>query len=112
MYGLFFIFLFYFLGIFISELTGGFIPGSVIGMVLLFLALFAGVVKPAKVKPVAIFITKNMAFYFVPVGVGMMVSFHFISAIWPVIVLASVISMVLVLISTGHTYQFIERWRK
>lgn len=112
MYGLFVIFLFYFLGNLISELTGGIIPGSVIGMVFLFLALLSGKINPEKVKPVATFITNHMALYFIPVGVGMMVTFHYISNIWHVIILASVISMVLVLISTGLAYQFMEKWRK
>lgn len=112
MYGLFVIFLFYFLGNFLSSLTGGVIPGSVIGMVLLFFALLSGIIDPQRVRPVATAITNYMALYFVPVGVGLMVSFDYISRVWPVIVLSSAISMVLVLIATGGTYQIMERWRK
>lgn len=112
MYGIFIIFLFYYLGIAISLLTGEFIPGSVIGMVLLFLALVSGLVKAQRVKTVAEFITKNMALYFVPVGVGMMVSLHFMRQAWPLFVLVSVVSMILVMISTGGVYQMMERWKK
>ncbi len=36
---IFFIFLFYWIGEFLSYLMGGFVPGSVLGMLLLFLAL-------------------------------------------------------------------------
>jgi len=112
MYGLFVIFLFYFIGNLISSLTGGIIPGSVIGMVLLFLSLFSGLVKPDKVRPVAKTITKHMAIYFVPVGVGIMVSIHYIDELWPVIVLATVASTVLVLVCTGWTFQIMERWKR
>lgn len=112
MYGLFVVFLFYYLGLLMSSLTGGVIPGSVIGMVLFFMALLSGVVKPEKVRPAATFITRNMALYFVPVGVGMMESFHLIQGVWPAIVVASVVSLVLVMVSTGGIFQILKRWKK
>ena len=77
MYGILIIFLLYALGNAISWLTGGYIPGSVIGMLLLFAGLLTGIIKPAKIAPVANFLVGNMALFFVPVGVGLMVSFHF-----------------------------------
>ena len=46
MYGLFLILLFYLLGCLISALIGNFVPGSVIGMILLFLCLFFKLIKP------------------------------------------------------------------
>ena len=39
MYGIFLILLFYLLGCFVAALIGNFVPGSVIGMILLFCAL-------------------------------------------------------------------------
>lgn len=111
MYGLFVIFLFYYLGLLLSSITGEVIPGSVIGMVLFFLALITGIVNPEKARPVGVFITRNMALYFVPVGVGMMESFHLIKGVWPAIVVASVVSLVLVMVSTGGAYQMMKRWR-
>lgn len=74
MHGIFVIFLFYALGIFLSRLTGEFLPGSILGMILLFLALLSGVVKNDGLKPVASVITRNMALFFVPVGVGVIES--------------------------------------
>ena len=50
----------------------GFIPGSVLGMVLLFLSLFFKILKPEYVKQTATVITKNMAVFFVPAAVGLM----------------------------------------
>ena len=44
--GIIIILLFYAAGEFIGTLTGGLIPGSVIGMILLFAALCGKVVKP------------------------------------------------------------------
>src|SRR5690554_8167266 len=74
MYAIFVIFLFYAAGLLLSKATGGLIPGSVLGMLLLFGALLAGWVKPEKMRTAASFITTHMALYFVPVGVGLMVT--------------------------------------
>jgi holin-like protein len=109
MYGLFIIFLFYALGILVSKLFGEIIPGSVIGMVLLFLALLSGAVNPDKVKPVAGFITKHLALFFIPVGVGLMATTHYFSnALLPIIV-ASAVSTVLVMITVGWIQQIMEK---
>ncbi|MCD8194196.1 MAG: CidA/LrgA family protein, partial [Tannerellaceae bacterium] len=73
------------------------IPGSVIGMVLLFLALLLKVVKPEKVKRVSELLTRNMAFFFLPAGVGLMEAFGIIAESWVTIVTVSVISTFLVI---------------
>ncbi|ASB49986.1 CidA/LrgA family protein [Alkalitalea saponilacus] len=109
MYGIFIIFLFYAIGILISKLFGEIIPGSVIGMVLLFVALLSGVVKADKVKPVAGFITRHMALFFVPVGVGLMVTTHYFKGATLAIITASAISTILVMISVGLIQQFMEK---
>ena len=66
--------LFYLLGCLISALIGNFVPGSVIGMVLLFAALSLKWVRPGAVKRVATFLLDNMMLFFVPVGVGLITS--------------------------------------
>jgi len=63
--GSFYILLFYFLGELLSLLMHNFIPGSVLGMILLFLSLFFKLIKPDNVKSVSTVITKNMAVFFV-----------------------------------------------
>src|SRR5574344_2374113 len=70
--GSFYILLFYFLGSLISLLIKGFIPGSVIGMILLFLSLFFKLINPENVRVAATAITKNMAVFFIPAAVGLM----------------------------------------
>ena len=68
--GICIILLFYAFGECIALLTGRLIPGSVIGMILLFAALCGKVVKPETVRPVARFLTDNMGLFFLPAGVG------------------------------------------
>ena len=55
------IMLFYFLGEFLSFLINGIVPGSVCGMVLLFLSLLLKFVKPRDVRSVSNALTQNMA---------------------------------------------------
>ena len=99
----FYILFFYFTGEFISYFIDGFIPGSVIGMVLLFLAF--KVVKPNKVKKLSTLLTENMGLFFLPAGVGLMNSLGIISQYWVVIVTASVVSTILVIVSVALIQQ-------
>ena len=101
----FYILFFYFTGEIISYFIDGFIPGSVIGMVLLFLALAFKVVKPNKVKKLSTLLTENMGLFFLPAGVGLMNSLGIISQYWVVIVTASVVSTILVIASVALIQQ-------
>ncbi len=112
MYGIFIIFLMYAIGNLISWLIGGFIPGSVIGMVLLFAALSLKWVNPAKIKPTADFLVKNMALFFVPVGAGIMVSSEYLNGNYLAVIASVLISTLLVLLTTGYIQQYMERWKR
>ena len=101
----FYILFFYFTGEFISYFIDGVIPGSIIGMVLLFLALAFKVVKPNKVKKLSTLLTENMGLFFLPAGVGLMNSLGIISQYWVVIVTASVVSTILVIASVALIQQ-------
>lgn len=57
------IMLFYFLGECLSFLINGIVPGSVCGMVLLFLSLLLKFVKPRDVRSVSNALTQNMALF-------------------------------------------------
>lgn len=107
--GSFFILFFYFLGELISNLFHGFIPGSVIGMILLFLSLFFKLLKPEAVKDTATVITKNMAVFFVPAGVGLMVYYEIISQSAVAILSSIVVSSILVIITVSLTQERMEK---
>lgn len=108
MYGLFLILLFYLLGCLISALIGNFVPGSVIGMVLLFAALSLKWVRPGAVKRVATFLLDNMMLFFVPVGVGLITSYTLLSRYMLAIIVASLVSTVLVIAVVGLLEQKLE----
>lgn len=110
--GIFFILLFFALGEFAGRLIGGFIPGSVIGMVLLFAALSMKIVNPEKVKPAAKFLTENMALFFVPVGVGIINSMGILSQQWQAIVGSVVISTIAVIVTVAVVQEQLEKRRR
>ncbi|MDR2936347.1 MAG: CidA/LrgA family protein [Rikenellaceae bacterium] len=109
MVGLFYILLFYLLGMGISRLTGGIIPSSVIGMVLLFLALVLKVIRPGDVRQAARFILNNMVLFFIPVSVGLIDAWGLIAGnFWPFLT-ACIVSTVLVIGAVGLTQQGMDR---
>lgn len=107
--GLFFILLFYFLGEAASILINGFIPGSVIGMVLLFLCLSLKIIRPDMVRDTATVITKNMAVFFVPPAVGLMAYAEIISQSAWAITLAIIISTVLTIATVAVVQERMEQ---
>ena len=55
-------------------------PGSVMAMVVMFALLYAGAVKLDRIEQVADFLVANMAFLFIPLGVGIHNSYSLIAS--------------------------------
>ena len=87
--GIFIVLFFFALGELVGWLVNGFIPGSVIGMMLLFTALCLKWVKPERIKPVARFLCDNMALFFVPAGVGIVNALDILSQYWQAVLSVS-----------------------
>lgn len=98
------LFTFLMLGELIVWLTNLPIPSSIIGMFLLTLSLQCGWVKPDQIERLAMFLTKNMGFFFVPAGVGLMNCYGILSDQWLPIVIIGIVSTVLVIFTTGWTH--------
>lgn len=93
----------------IAMIPGVSIPGSIIGMLILTVLLERKVVKPDSIAPLCRFLIKNMAFFFVPPGVALMLYFDIIAAEWIPITVATVVSIFLVIVVTGRLHQFMHR---
>ena len=93
----------------IVWLTGISIPSSIIGMLLLTALLQMKVFKLEWVKGMSDFLISNLGFFFVPPGVALMLYFDIIKAELLPIVVATVISTVLVMITTGWTDQYLRK---
>lgn len=109
--GIFIVLLFFVLGEFVGWLIDGFIPGSVIGMILLFGALCLKIVKPERIKPVARFLCDNMALFFVPAGVGIINTMDILSEYWQAVLVACAVSTVLVIVVVASMQQWFEKKR-
>ncbi len=107
--GLFIILAFLVIGNLLSALLGGFIPGSVIGMLLLFLSLLTGVIKDKWVRQAATFLTDNMMIFFMPAFMGIMDLWGVVKMdLWAWIAVL-VLTTILVMLASGLTQTFVER---
>ncbi len=64
-----------FVGTTIQHMLGIAIPGSIIGMLLLFVLLATGIFNVEWIRPGASLFIRHMMFLFVPISVGLMVHF-------------------------------------
>lgn len=103
------LFLFLALGELVVWLTGTSVPSSIIGMLLLALALQCKAVKLSQVERFADFLVHNIGFFFVPAGVGLMRCLGIISSQWLPIVGATVGSTVIIIAVTGWTHQITRK---
>lgn len=92
-----------------SMLMNGFMPASVLGMIVLFVALRTKAVKTVDIKLVSRALLDNMVLFFVPVGSGIMVSYALIGQHFWAIVISLLISTVLVIVGVGVLQQKIGR---
>lgn len=86
-------------------LTGVPVPSSIIGMLLLTLALKLRIVRLRHVEGVADFLVSNLGFFFVPAGVALMGCFDLVEGQWGVVIAASAVSTVIVIAVTGLIHQ-------
>ncbi len=96
---------FWILGELLVYFSGSSIPGSIAGMILLTVALEVKIIKLHQVEAVSDFLIRNMAFFFIPPGVGVMVNLELIADNWIAIVAATIVSTVLVLMVTALAAQ-------
>ena len=94
----------------IVWLTGVPVPSSIIGMLLLAVSLRTGVVKEQWIDKFADFLVKNLGFFFVPAGVGVMRCLGLIREQRLPIVTATVVSTFIIIAITGWVHQLARRY--
>lgn len=101
---------------FIGELLNYFIPlpipGSIYGMILLFILLCTGLVKLHQIREVGNFLIDIMPMLFIPSAVGIMAQFEQLKSIWIEVIVVTIITTVIVMTVTGLTTQTIIRIKK
>lgn len=106
------IFAFLAVGELVVWLTAIPVPSSIIGMILLTIALQSGKLKLQRVEGFANFLTRNMGFFFVPAGIGVMRCLDIISQQWAAIVTATIVSTFIIIAVTGWVHQICRRTSK
>ena len=106
---LIYIFCFLFLGELIHYFLNIPIAGNIIGMLLIFLALFFKLIKLEDVKPASDFLVKYLVVFFIPYGVGLMVYANLIAEYWIPGSVAVILSTLLSLYATGAIYQKLDK---
>lgn len=101
---------------FIGELLNYFIPipvpGSIYGMILMFILLCTGVVKLHQIKNVGNFLIDIMPMLFIPSAVGIMAQLDSLKSIWIEIIIITIATTIIVMTVTGLTTQTIIRMKK
>lgn len=93
----------------IVALTGIKVPSSIIGMLLLTFSLQIGVLKVRHVETVSSFFTRNLGFFFIPAGVGLMNCLDLLGDQWIPIAVAMSGSTLAIIAATGWSYQITRR---
>ena len=91
--------------------TGISVPGTVIGMMILFLLLLMKIIRVEHIDLISKFLLDHLAFLFVPAGVGLISSMDVIGEAWLPIMMIVIISTILVVGVTGWTVQLLKRRR-
>lgn len=100
---------FSFLGEVLSKVFNLPVPGSVIGMLFLFLALEFKILKVKDVETVGGFLLGNLSILFLPAGVGIMVYFPIIKDTWWLLLLVSIITTAFTVAFVGVIVQAVKR---
>lgn len=85
------------------------VPGSIVGILLLFLSFQTKLLKPAAIEETANFLLNHLTILFVPAGVGLMQYYDAIKYIWPILLGAVVVCSLVSLVAVGKTAEFIEK---
>ncbi|MEQ5126854.1 CidA/LrgA family protein [Providencia rettgeri] len=95
----------------ISKLLPFSIPGSIVGMLLLFVLLALQIVPAHWAKPGCSILLKNMTILFVPIGVGIMNYYDLLSQQMIPIVVSCIASTLIVMIVVAVSSNYIHKER-
>ena len=95
-----------FLGEFLNWLLPFPIPGSIYGMVILFVALMTGVIKLSSVKNVGDFLIDILPLLFIPPTVGLLEAWPIMQGFLGAIIVISIVSTIIVAAVSGRVTQY------
>lgn len=104
-----FLWIVYYLSTLVVETFHLSIPGSVLGMICLFGLLSAGVINEQWLSTAANPLLKHMAFFFIPIAVGLMEWGSLLTQKGYLLFLPLVVSALVSLVTTGRVVQFLTK---
>ena len=84
-------------------------PASIIGLILLFIALSTSLIKAKWIMMSGHFILKYMALLFIPIGVGLLNYFDLIINHWLAILCSLLFTTLFIMLLVGHFYQHFNK---
>jgi holin-like protein len=85
------------------------IPGNILGMILLLIALITGIIKLHQIEDISKFLLDHLSFLFIPAGVGLLAVTGVLKDSWYVLLLIAIITTILVMAVTALVVQFLRR---
>lgn len=106
------VFGFYYAGEWIASLLSLSLPGSLIGMILLFLALQFHILQLNHLEETADFLLGHLPFFFIPAGVALMANFMHIQGIWIQILIVCLLTTIVTMGLSGKCIQKLMERKK
>ncbi|NEU29995.1 CidA/LrgA family protein [bacterium LRH843] len=103
---------FYFIGVWIQQTLNLFIPGSIIGMLLLFIMLVTKLLPVRLIETGSAYILRHMPLLFIPVTVGILQFLDVFAGKGLLIIGVNVVSTVIVLLTTGAISQSLSKQKE
>lgn len=100
-----------FVGEVISSISSLPIPGSIVGLVILLILLKSKILPLSAIEDTADFLLENLTFFFIPVGVSIMASYHYLDGYYVAGISLIFITTIVTLAITGLTAEFLARSR-
>lgn len=104
------------LGDLISSLLPFAFPGSVVSMLLMVLLLLSNLLKESAIEESGDFFLKNMTFFFIPFGVGILRYAALIQSVWWQLLVVNLVSLLACFAASSWTVVLVSslqrRWRK
>ena len=88
------------------------IPGSILGMLGLFVLLMMGMVRLEWLTPATTPFLKHMGFFFVPLGVGLLGATELLAPIWIQLTILLILSNLAVMLGVGWIVQWLAKREK
>lgn len=88
------------------------VPGNMMGMLLLFILLATGIIRLEWIERASSFLIRHLAFFFIPVAVGLMEFGPLFLKNGPAIIGTVVVSTIVGFLVTGYASQTLEKRKK